>query len=132
MGKNYKFRLASALRAGLTAVAATGAKKSRNRSRSRKARLPMAQAGQQGGWQSERAEHKESLCLPNPQLQAADSLAKLKARQPASHSHHPSTFLPTFPSLSVAVLPSQPLSSQGLAPSLSMASGNLLLLQVRL
>lgn len=82
VGKNYKFRLASALRAGLTAVVATGAKESKNRSRSRKARLPMAQAGQQGGWQDKRAtgRKRESLWLPSPQLQAADSLAKPKAR----------------------------------------------------
>lgn len=42
--KNCKFRLARALRAGLIAVAATGTKKSGNK----KARLPMAKAGQQG------------------------------------------------------------------------------------
>lgn len=93
MGKICKFRLARALRAGLTAVVATGARK--GRSRSRKARPPMAQAGQQGGWRGERATGS-SARLPGPQLQAADSLEKPKIRQLGSLSHHLSSSQPTF------------------------------------
>lgn len=76
MGKICKFRLARALRAGLTAAVATGARKGR----SRKARPPMAQAGRQGGWQGEKATGR-SARLPSPQLQAAGSLEKPKTRQ---------------------------------------------------
>lgn len=48
----------------MTAVAATDAKKS-SRSRSRKARLTMAQAGQQGRWQGKRAiGRSSSKCVP--------------------------------------------------------------------